>query len=238
MNLRFSLLGLIGFTTFAALASAALVQPGIGWTSLIVSLTGTLLCWQVLRAILTSGESRAAAAGWLLFTFGYLALAIGPWLGGHVGPHLLSSRGLNYAQFHWRHEDPTAGGVPIQQWYDLNGRININTINDGTGGLVLLDSGWVSYPAAGTTFDPPAPAIHFQLAGHWLFAWLAGWLGAVLAVQFQRRRGVTRRSIECNKKYSVLNLTAADSRESLRLVCYSIPRYNPPAAEPADESLA
>jgi len=185
MSLRFSLLGLIGLTTFAGLASAALVQPGVGWASFIISATGAMLCWQVLRAMLTTGQPRAAAVGWLVFAIGYLALVLGPWLSSHVGPHLLTSRGLVYAQVQW-HKVPLSPNNPqAQQWIDWSGQIN-NTSYVGSGGTLILDSSWVSYAASTAVVDQAVVAHHFQLSGHWLFAWIAGWLGALIAVQLQR----------------------------------------------------
>lgn len=187
MSLRFSLLSLIGLTTLAGLASAALVQPGVGWTSVIVSMTVALLGWQVLRAMLTTAESRAAATGWLLFAVAYLAVTFAPWLGARIGPQLLSSRGLNYAQANWRQESTSANPAQAQQWLDLNwnGRTNVNT------STFLLNYDYLAPTSAGMfgpATDPAANANHFQLSGHWLCAWVAGWLGSVLAVHFQRRR--------------------------------------------------
>lgn len=187
MNLRFSLLGLIALTTFAGLASAALVQPSVGWTSVVVSLTAAKICWQVLRAILTAGESRAAALGWLLFAVGYLAITLGPWLSSHLGPQLLTSRGLIYAQAQWHKVLVGPSDGQAQLWYDVNGRANINgPFFDGTGSTLFVDSGWVSYPAMAGTVDVATIAHHFHLSGHWLFAWIAGWFGGLIAVQFQR----------------------------------------------------
>ena len=203
MSLRFSLLGLIGFTTVAALASAALVQPGIGWTSVVVSLTVATLAWQVLRLLLTSGESRSRAVGWLVFALGYLALVLGPWLSANIGPRLLSSRALNYAQVNWRHEDPAGGLAEYQR------RISLDLFGvpmvDGTSSTLWIDpsGSWttqIDY-GSGTFIVNPVGANHFQLSGHWLSAWLAGWLGAVLAVQFQRRSdtaGGLRRDVVAN----------------------------------------
>lgn len=188
MNLRFSLLGLIGFTTFAGVASAALAQPSYFWTSVAVSLTGALLSWQVLRAILCTGESRAAAVGWLVFALGYLALILGPWFSSHLGPHLLTSRGLVQAQVEW-HKLPinSPDGQQIQV-LDWSGRANMSGVPyyDGTGSSIWTDPGWVSYPAGSGTLSSAAMMQQFHLSGHWLCAWIAGWLGSALAVQLQR----------------------------------------------------
>lgn len=191
MTLRFSLLSLIGLTTLAGLASAALVQPGSGWTTVVVSLTAATLVWQVLRVFLTAGESRAAAVGWLVFVIGYLGLVLAPWLATHAGPQLLSSRALTYAQVHWRKEDPAGSLSGYQRPVNLD--VLGMPVYDGTSNTVWLDvSGtgtWTTQVNLGTgsSIANPATANHFQLSGHWLCAWLAGWLGGVLAVQFQRR---------------------------------------------------
>ena len=182
MSLRFSLLGLIGLVTLSALACAALVKPGPGWLSVVVSLTAAAVGAQALRAMFARGESRAAAVGWLVFAVGYLAVSLGPWLGQHVGPQLASSKALALAQVRWRKEDPTATQSQyeqqmIQQLWGLDymgstGRWNLSGI-----------------PVAAPLVPNVRPVNCFQLSGHWLFAWLAGWLGAVLAGHFQRRRG-------------------------------------------------
>jgi hypothetical protein len=176
MSLRFSLLSLIGLVSWAALACAALVHPGAGWLSVVVSLTAAAIVWQALVAINGRSASRAAAAGWLLFAIGYLAVARGPWLGQVVGPQLISTQALNYAQVNWRKEDPNPAVVQPQQWMDpaaYNPLIFSNTL---------------SFPVAIAT-PPQPPAINtFQLAGHWLIAWLAGWLGAAVAGHCYRGR--------------------------------------------------
>jgi hypothetical protein len=185
MNLRFSLLSLIGLTTLAGLASAALAKPSDEWLSVVVSLTVGAIFVQTFRALLFEGPSRVAAVGWLLFVTAYLALTIGPWLHTHVGPQLVTSQALGYAQIHWRRE-PTPTDVDYMTrtsvWLDLTNQLmaanamgNTVALNDGTSSTLL---------AAGST--PPAIS-QFQLSGHWLFAWLAGWLGAALATHFQAR---------------------------------------------------
>lgn len=186
MSLRFSLLGLIGLTSFAGVACAALVQPGPGWTSIIVTLTAAVFAWQILRVVLLAGESRAAAIGWLLFAGGYLALVLAPWLGERVGPQLLSSKALAHAQTHWRKDGPHAAISDYQRMsVDLYGVWAANPTAN-----VWIDPGPqpTSWNLSNLTLAPADSATHFQLAGHWLCAWLAGWLGAVAAVQCRRRQ--------------------------------------------------
>jgi len=191
MNLRFSLLSLLGLTTLAGLGSAALAKPSDEWLSVVVSLTVGAIFVQTFRALLFDGPSRVAAVGWLFFVTAYLALAIGPWLHAHVGPQLVTSQALAYAQVHWRKE-PSATNFEDwkrayvnQTWLDVTGTW-MTTNPTGNNVFLNYDSGLLL--AAGTS--PPEPN-RFQLSGHWLFAWLAGWLGAALATHFQARSRVT-----------------------------------------------
>jgi hypothetical protein len=172
--------------TWAGLASAALVQPGIGWLTVVATLTASAIAWQVLRVVLLGGSRRAAAAGWLLFAIGYLTIARGPWLGQTIGPRLISSQALHYAQVNWRKEDPSAQQAAYQQlqvWNDLTGRIV-----DGTSSTIWFDVNSYAYKLTSPT-PAQAPVVnYFQLSGHWLCAWLAGWLGAAVATHYERRR--------------------------------------------------
>jgi hypothetical protein len=188
MTLRFSLLGLIGLTTLAGLASAALVQPSANWTSVVVSLTALAVIWQVLRTIFSTGQARAAACGWLLFAISYLAVALGPWLSSQLAPQLISSRALAYAQVHWRKETPPNGTPPYQVLTDLNlnGQIYSTSVFDPTSD-VWIDPGWNGrYIATAAGIDPAASASYFLLSGHWLAAWVFGLIGSIVAVALHR----------------------------------------------------
>jgi len=194
MMLRFSLLQLVGLVSLAGLASAALVHPGPGWLSVVVTLTVAVIAVQTLRAVLLAGEARAAAIGWLLFAVAYLAVTVGPWLGEQVGPSLLSSKALAHAQVQWRKE---SSEDYLAQYLE---RININqllapTIFDGTSNTLVWmtdvsGNGWYGQPS-GSWWEynsaAASPVNCFRVSGHWLFAWVAGWLGAVIAVMLQRR---------------------------------------------------
>ena len=184
MKLRFSLLGLIGLTTFAGLASAALVQPSVGWTSVVVSLTVAVVVWQVLRAIFSTGEARAAASGWLLFAIGYLAVVLGPWLSSHLGPQLISSKALVYAQANWRKDNPPNANQQYQMLLDFNGQLI-----SGVSNTIVLnsDAGWgTGYNVIAAGADPTASANYFHLSGYWLCAWIFGLIGSLFAVQLRR----------------------------------------------------
>ena len=187
MTLRFSLLSLIGLVSWASVASAALVHPSALWLSIVVTLTAAAMVWHTLRAVLLPGAPRAAAAGWLLFAIGYLAIARGPWMGQMVGPKLLSTQALRYAQVNWRKEDPNAQQAvvqPAQLWTDVSGSLLV----DGVSPTIWTNSSSFAYTFVSPT-PAQAPVVNcFQLSGHWLSAWLAGWLGAAVATHCQRRR--------------------------------------------------
>jgi hypothetical protein len=196
MMLRFSLLQLVGLVSLAGLASAALVHPGPGWLSVVVTLTVAVIAGQTLRAVLLVGEARAAAIGWLLFAVAYLALAVGPWLGEQVGPSLLSSKGLAYAQVQWRKEsseEAYSADYLRRLSLDLTG---VPTIYDGTSNTLVWTTEvnvntWGYGQPSGLWWPVNAAAASpvncFRVSGHWLFAWVAGWLGAAIAVMLQRR---------------------------------------------------
>ena len=187
--MRFSLLTLIGITTLAALACAALAKPSVDWLSIIVTLSALTWTVQVLRAILLDGAPRAAATGWLLFATTYLALIFGPWTQERVGPALATSQAIQYAQAKWQSEQ----------------RINVNDVSLSfvqaaavqpvfPYPLTISVDSTISYTAVRNAFsfwssssDSVSKAGLFHLTGHWLCAWLAGWLGALLATTFHRR---------------------------------------------------
>jgi hypothetical protein len=181
MSLRFSLLGLIGLVTLSALGCAALVTPGPGWLSVVVSLTVAAIAVQLLRAIIGAGQVRAGAVGWLVLAVGYLAIAVGPWFAQHVGPQLASSKALHYAQVNWRKEDPAAA---MNQYLQLmNQQLWGRIISGSSWSYIDFNNGIASVPVAHVT-----SVNCFQLSGHWLFAWLAGWFGSLLATHFHRQK--------------------------------------------------
>jgi hypothetical protein len=183
VSLRFSLLGLIGLVTLSSLGCAALVQPGPLWLGVLVTLTACAIAWQTLRALQLAGAARASALGWLVFAVAYLAVALGPWLGRHVGTQLLSTKLLAYAQLNWRQEDPASFSPPVQPitiWSH-----GWTQAVDGTSSTVFTSTGNSWLPLI---VPQPAPGVNvFQVSGHWLFAWMAGWLGSGIALQCWRR---------------------------------------------------
>lgn len=182
MNFRFSLLTLIGLTTLAGLGCAALVKPSDTWLSIVVSLTAAAIIVQVLRAILCEGQQRAAALGWLMFAIAYLALTIGPWLDTNVGPRLLTSQAISKAQQKWPEalNPPQESPAPMLR---VMGDFDVNDGNLSMSWTQASNSLLVYHLSSGLAYQPPVPN-YFQLSAHWLFAWIAGWFGAVLATFF------------------------------------------------------
>jgi hypothetical protein len=196
MSLRFSLLGLVAFITFAGLASAALVRPSVEWLSVVVTLTVMLIVLQILRATVGKGERRASATGWLLFALVYLALAIGPWSAETIGPQLLSSQGLAYAQTHWRKESPSVAYASDYVQMVNQFAYPLTDVSSSFVWTTGVDrSGWGSQQLSNAWWSTSGQPVNcFRAAGHWLCAWLAGWLGAAIAVQLQRRRAATQQT--------------------------------------------
>ncbi|MCI0357761.1 MAG: hypothetical protein L0211_04645 [Planctomycetaceae bacterium] len=187
MSLRFSLLGLVALVSFAGLATAALVRPGPQWLSVVVTLTAVMIVAQSLRAVLHAGESRAAAIGWLLFAVAYLALAMGPWLGAVVGPDLLSSKALNYAQVQWRKESPPEARVELLTGMDLDLNGTPANYYISNNGWVTDVRGWFYYKNSTLAGAQQVSVNYFHASGQWLIALLAGWLGSAIAAVMWRR---------------------------------------------------
>jgi hypothetical protein len=183
MNLRFSLLSLVVFTTYSALACAALARPGTGWLSLIVTCTAAAAGVQILRAALLDGERRAAAIGWILFAGAYIALFAGPWLSQHLAPHLLTSKGAALALQRLQQQ----GAMPLASYdppADFSGMwIDPGYVNVQGSALSLLVAGRVDTSASSAGLLP--------LTAHWLFVWIAATAGSTLAAGLFRRQQLT-----------------------------------------------
>ncbi|HZN35270.1 MAG TPA: hypothetical protein VFB80_15685 [Pirellulaceae bacterium] len=193
--MKFSLLTLLVITAFAGLACAALVKPSVDWLTAVVSLTALAFIYQVLRALVQRGASQAAAAGWLLFASTYLLLVFCPWLGERVGPDLITSRAILAAQQRWLPESNSVelqlafvpdGGLVASVGWPLQTTVNVNS-NASYALVRSLLTAPNRLPHALT------PAELFCRTAHWLCAWLAGGLGAAVAlVCYRRRHGAPR----------------------------------------------
>jgi len=180
---KFSLRSLIVVTAFAGLASAALAKPSGDWLTVVVSLAAITFVIQILRALFQSGESRAAAAGWLLFATAYLLLVFAPWTRAQIGPGLLSSQALSVVR-------PQATPPPTD--IDLALSWTGSTIIGNSSAYTINVNSNTSYALMQSLLQPSPPnelihATFFYLSGHWLSAWLAGWIGALVAAAFHRR---------------------------------------------------
>jgi hypothetical protein len=179
MSLRFSLLGLVILTAFAALACAALARPDSSWLSLIVTITATAFAFQALRAVFLAAEQRAAAIGWLLGGGAYLAIVFAPWFEQHVAPQLLTSKGIQYAQVKWH----SAAATQYLTTDQALGQVWMDPAFVTTGSPATM-----SLLIAGRT-DSSSMSGHgvFTLSAHWLIAWITAVSGSWLAVCLHRR---------------------------------------------------
>ena len=186
--MKFSLRTLIAITSLAGVACAALAKPSEDWLTVVVSLTAAVLAIQLLRLSVLSGAARASAAGWLLFAASYLALVLGPWTREHVGPSLLTSQALQAAQTRW-FPGNSGDQLAALAFMDASNSLLASSPNRS---YTISVSGNTSYALVRSLFDQgnsadASPAGYFHLTGHWLFAWLAGWLGAMAATAIYRQ---------------------------------------------------
>jgi hypothetical protein len=100
---QFSVASLLGVVTFAAVACAALVKPSEWWASFLVTTT--------VVAIVAAGLSawfrlprRMFAAGFAIVGRLYLWLLFGHGFSTTIGPRLLTTKALVYAETKWHGE--------------------------------------------------------------------------------------------------------------------------------------
>jgi hypothetical protein len=193
MSVRFSILGLIGLVTFAAVACQTLMHPGSWWASILITATLAAIGIQSLRVLLLAGQRRASSLGWLLFAVAYLAVTTGPWLADTFGRQMITTHGLAYAQNRWPNNNVQVQGGA---WFNVNGRA-LQFI-DSTSSTIWIDnglgySGFVPAGNAAAIYPSQGALIHpFQVAGHWLFAWIAGAIGAAIGGHFYRRSAASK----------------------------------------------
>ena len=122
-------------------------------------------------------------------------MALGPWTREHVGPALLSSQALQAAQTRWFPEN--AGAQMALAFVDVSNSL-LGASSNRPYTLAISDN--TSYALVQSLFDPSysggvSPAGYFHLTGHWLFAWLVGWLGATAATAIYQHAEFQRRSL-------------------------------------------
>ena len=180
MSFKFSLRDLLVLIALISVACAALANTGIWWHSIVVTATLTGMTGLVIWGTLNSGSRRAFAAGWLLFSAGYLALVFGPWTGQNLGANFLTTKLLAQMERNALGNHPSSPVMYSPGPLDANGDWNLvysgltsqsiwRSFQPSSGFVDLLGNNWVS---ACTTF---------QSTGHWLLASVFGYWGAHLA---------------------------------------------------------
>jgi hypothetical protein len=176
---RFSLAALLLFVLLAALGCAALVNANELWRQTTTTAALTLLLGATLAAILWQGERKAAATGFALFGWSYLALAFVAAFG--LRNDLLTEKAVSwlYPAIHGE-EQPSVGASKRYQQV-------VTFVPDG-GTVVSGGTDLVTYwdVATGQTIlggaRPMRPSYKdFADIGHVLWALLAAGLGAAAA---------------------------------------------------------
>jgi hypothetical protein len=168
---------------FLAIAALALIYANDWWLSGIM--TASILCWLsgLLAAIYSRPEQRPVRVGALVFSLLYVALALGPWFRGQVGPWLVTSQALTHVETKWLGRQPPQ---PVQQQIVTSYPVLMDS------GFAAINTGYVTSgsTAVWTVAQPPSapPASRFVDTGHWLCGWLAAVIGGIAAGWIARRR--------------------------------------------------
>jgi hypothetical protein len=197
---RSSIRTLMAFVLVSAVGLAALRNASNLWAGMMLLVALAAVGIAVLGAVILRGKERYGWAGFAFFGGGYLALAVGPWLGDTFQPQLGTTHLLSYVHSQVTATSSVLNAMKVQQIY--LGSVTLKAD-------ALPDQSQVSTNPASTSFtdyasDPnisPPPVNRwrsllpgaanfdqFQRVGHSLFALLAGLLGAVVAGWFYARR--------------------------------------------------
>jgi hypothetical protein len=93
---RFTLLSLFGAVTFAAVAGASIAKPSYLWVGIVWTLTTAILGGATLGCFFANGRSRGLCAGFALFGWAHMVLALAPWFDHHTGEVLLTRQVVDY----------------------------------------------------------------------------------------------------------------------------------------------
>jgi hypothetical protein len=129
-----------------------------------LSLFLALLFLATLAAWSARIPGRASMLGFAIVGWAYFLLHFAPGLESSVGPHLLSTRGLNQLQG-WLH--PATVAPSVGSYYDYR----------------LVNAGWTNL---GVLY-PSSPVAAGALAGHALLGAMLAALGGLIAIKFSRR---------------------------------------------------
>lgn len=192
---RFSLKQLLIVVAFSCVACASLARPGVWWHGTVVTAVAVAAIGMLIAAIVGSPQQRAFSIGWIVLSVGYLACVLGPWTAQHVGPQLLSSKGLLRLEYAWHKDQPSPpvfgysmmdadGDGVIDLWID-GGRPGYGRpVSRGVVAWNLKTLGAVS--AQRPQAAPASNHSFFQATGHWLLAIVLGHLGGLFAAAMMR----------------------------------------------------
>lgn len=182
MKPRVSILGLMGVIALVAVATVALREANDLWASCLFTLTLFLLGLACLGGVFCRGRSRAFCAGFAAFGVGYLAVCYGPWAKSEVGPHLATTRLLNWAGPRvMRNSKSWAAGL-YTVLVEGKGASSSPATLDTFQPEVFLLSGNAVIPGGGATDS-------FLRVGHSIFALLAALIGGMAARHFRDSAG-------------------------------------------------
>lgn len=88
---RFSLAGLLGFVTVAAIGFVVLRNASEVWGQVMFTSAVAVLLFGVLAAMYRRRQARAFWVGFLVFGWAYMVMVYGPWFEGHVGRRLVTT---------------------------------------------------------------------------------------------------------------------------------------------------
>jgi hypothetical protein len=194
---RFSLIGLLGAVTFAAVACGALISSSERWSVGIATATTALLSYAVLAAIYRTASRRAFWLGLTVIGWGYFLLpgfALGFQFENYGKLPLASAKLLEWlGDKRLNGPAQTMAGQGVNSNAGLNGSVAVDFAfpvsnsaftfsTTGPGSLTLVTAGGV---------DEQTWA-RFYTIGHCLWSLLFGLLGALVAsrLDLARRRRI------------------------------------------------
>jgi hypothetical protein len=173
---RFTIAGLMGLVVVVAVGVAALRFASELWAGILLMLTLGTLGAAVLALHERTGAKRAWWRGFALFGWGYLVLAMGPWVAEAIAPKLPTTTGLDalYARMHPDAEDRMNLDVKNKRLYRRT--IALAALSDPTSVVAGRRARWSSLILAPSPLSPES----FRRVGHCLWALLVACLGGVV----------------------------------------------------------
>jgi hypothetical protein len=191
---RFSIRTLTAFIAVAAIGLAALRDANDLWAGMLLLLALAAVAIAVMGAVIVRGGERYWWAGFAFFGGGYLAVAVGPWLGDTFEPQLGTTQILHHA--HDRMMKSAAPTLDNAELAELRQRrlelrstfMQVRSRKESDPALILTKRSLAKVDQQLAAADTVPPFDHFRRVGHSLFTLLAGLLGGTIAVWFYMRR--------------------------------------------------